>query len=153
MLLHRQLTGPEPGSEGKMSSEEHGRTRPRIRAVLGRGWRRRCPRCGEGQLFRRRIETNESCSACQLVYQPNPGDTLTFIMMTDRIPILFGVIAVYFLGFRSTNLPITIAFLAALIVPIVATLRQRQGLALALVYLSRVYFGDLSQADEFASSR
>ena len=75
-----------------------------------------------------------------------------FIMMTDRIPILLGIIAVYFLGFRSTNLPITIAFLVTLIVPVVATLRQRQGLALALVYLTRIHFGDLSQADEFASS-
>jgi hypothetical protein len=54
------------------------------------------------------------------VYQPNPGDTLMFIMMTDRIPILLGIIAVYFLGFRSTNLPITIAFLVTLIVPVVA---------------------------------
>jgi hypothetical protein len=86
----------------------------------------------------------ERCGACDLVYQPDPGDTLMFMMITDRIPILFGVIAVYFLGFRSTSWMITTMFLAGLIAPLVATIRQRQGLALALVYLSRVYFGDLS---------
>ena len=67
-----------------------------------------------------------------------------FMMLTDRIPILVGVIAVYFLGFRSTTWPITAAFLIAMATPLIATLRERQGLALALVYLSRVYFGDLS---------
>lgn len=67
-----------------------------------------------------------------------------FMVITDRIPILFGVIAVYFLGFRSSSLPITIAFLVAMTVPLLATLRQRQGVALATVYLSRVYLGDLS---------
>lgn len=99
-------------------------------------------------MFRRRIETYESCTVCQLVYQPDPGDTLMFMVITDRIPILAGVIGVYFLGFRSTSGPVIAAFLVALIVPLLATLRQRQGLALALVYLSRLYFGDLSDPAE-----
>ena len=68
-----------------------------------------------------------------------------FMMITDRIPILFGVIAVYFLGFRSTDWMIITGFLAVMIAPLVATIRQRQGVALALVYLSRTLFGDLSQ--------
>jgi hypothetical protein len=69
-----------------------------------------------------------------------------FMVITDRIPILFGVIAVYFLGFRSSSLPVTIAFLIAMTIPLLATLRERQGVALAMVYLSRLYFGDLSEA-------
>lgn len=74
-----------------------------------------------------------------------------FMVVTDRIPILFGVIAVYFLGFRSSSLPITIGFLIAMTVPLLATLRQRQGLALSMVYLSRLYFGDLSESVRLAS--
>lgn len=97
-------------------------------------------------MFRRRIEAHERCTACDLVYQPDPGDTLMFMVITDRIPILIGVIGVYFLGFRSTNLPIIAAFLVALIAPLLATLRERQGLALALVYLSRLHLGDLSES-------
>ena len=118
---------------------------PSLWQILARGWRRRCPRCGEGPLFRRRIEVHPRCEACGLVYQPDPGDTLMFMMITDRIPILFGVIAVYFLGFRSTDWMIICGFLALMIAPLVATIRQRQGLALALVYLSRTRFGDLSR--------
>ena len=115
-----------------------------IRKTLLRGWQRRCPRCGEGDLFRRRLETFDRCAKCDLQFQPNHGDTLMFMVITDRIPILFGVIAVYFLGFRSSSLPITITFLIAMTVPLLATLRERQGVALAMVYLSRVYLGDLS---------
>jgi len=117
-----------------------------IKNILLRGWRRRCPRCGEGELFRRRLEINERCSSCDLQFQPDQGDTLMFMMLTDRLPILIGVIAVYFLGFRSNNLWITISFLLAMSAPLIATLRNRQGLALAMVYLSRIYFGDLSEA-------
>ena len=121
-----------------------------IRQALMRGWRRRCPRCGEGELFRRRLEINSACSACGLQFQPNEGDTLMFMMLTDRIPILIGVILVYFLGFRSNSVAITLAFLAAMTVPLIATLRNRQGLALAMVYLSRIYLGDLSDAKRLA---
>ena len=117
---------------------------PVIRQALLRGWRKRCPQCGEGPLFRRRLQAYDSCSHCGLVYQPNQGDTLMFMMITDRIPILIGVIAVYFLGFRSNNVGITIAFLIAMTLPLLATIRERQGLAFAMVYLSRRYFGDLS---------
>ena len=117
-----------------------------VRVALLRGLRRRCPRCGEGQLFRRGLKTYDRCSECNLLYQRDYGDTLMFMMLTDRLPILIGVIAVYFLGFRSNNLWITISFLLAMSAPLIATLRNRQGLALAMVYLSRVYFGDLSEA-------
>lgn len=117
-----------------------------IREALLRGWRRRCPRCGEGELFRRRLQAHECCSSCGLQFQPDQGDTLMFMVITDRIPILVGVIAVYFLGFRSNSVPITIGFLVAMTLPLLATLRNRQGVAMAMVYLSRLYFGDLSEA-------
>lgn len=79
------------------------------------------------------------------MYQPDHGDTLMFMVITDRIPLLAGIGAVYF-GFSSSNMPLTIGFLACLVAPLLATLRQRQGLALALVYLARVQFAD--PADE-----
>ncbi|HSP15731.1 MAG TPA: DUF983 domain-containing protein [Thermoanaerobaculia bacterium] len=113
--------------------------------ALRRGLRRRCPRCGEGPLFRRRIEVHERCDRCDLLFQPNAGDTLMFTMITDRVPLLIGVILVYFLGFRSSTWMLTAGFLVALAVPLMATIRERQGLALALVYLSRRTFGDLSE--------
>ena len=105
-----------------------------IRVALGRGLRRRCPRCGVGPLFRRGIKTWERCSSCDLVYQRDRGDTWLFMIITDRIPILFGIAAVYF-GFRPVTPLAIAAFFLAVAIPLIATLRERQGMALALDYI------------------
>jgi len=104
--------------------------------ILKRGLRRRCPRCGEGPLFRRGINTYDRCSVCDLVYQPDRGDTWFFMIITDRLPIFAGIIAVYF-GFHPQTWPAISAFFAAVALPVVATIRERQGLALALDYFVR----------------
>ncbi|HYC59308.1 MAG TPA: DUF983 domain-containing protein [Thermoanaerobaculia bacterium] len=117
--------------------------RDRIRTVLGRGLRGKCPRCGQGPLFRRWIVTHERCSSCRLLFQRNYGDIWVFMLILDRIPILFGIAMIYF-GFRATNWMAAAAFTVALALPLLATMRNRQGLALALDYLSRVYLPDPS---------
>lgn len=114
-----------------------------IRTVLGRGLRGKCPRCGEGPLFQRWIVTHERCSNCRLLFQRNYGDIWMFMLVLDRIPILFGIAVVYF-GFRATNWMAAAGFAVAMAVPLIATMRNRQGLALALDYLSRVYLPDAS---------
>ena len=64
-----------------------------------------------------------------------------FMVMTDRIPMLFGIAALCF-GFVASSWVGTTAFVLAVATPMLATIRERQGLALALDYLSRVYLGD-----------
>lgn len=125
-------------------------SRPPLRTVLARGIRGKCPRCGEGALFERWVKPHERCSHCRLLYQRNYGDTWMFTNLMDRVPLLFGIAAVYF-GFRATNWMIGAAFLAAMLIPFVATMRNRQGLALALDYLVRVHFPDPS--DEIHGGR
>jgi uncharacterized protein (DUF983 family) len=85
-----------------------------------------CPRCGEGVLFRRGIQVHERCSECHLLYQPNYGDTSMFMIITDRIPMLFGIAALYF-GFVADGWLGTAAFFVAIATPMLATIRQRQG--------------------------
>lgn len=113
------------------------------RLILLRGWRRRCPRCGEGPLFRRGITFHERCSSCGLRFQRNHGDTWMFIIITDRIPMLLAIALMYF-GFIMSTWTTTAVFAAAVAIPLIATIRQRQGLALALDYLSRIHFRDPS---------
>ena len=66
-----------------------------------------------------------------------------FTIITDRVPILLGVALVYF-GFRATNWMVAAAFFVLMTIPMIATIPHRQGLAIALDYLSRVYFPDPS---------
>jgi len=37
---------------------------------MKRGFRCRCPRCGEGKLFRAFLKTNDKCSVCDLDFTP-----------------------------------------------------------------------------------
>ena len=62
----------------------------------------------------------------------------------DRIPLLLGIAAIFFFGFRITNWLNGLGFFLAIAGPLVATMPQRQGAAVALNYLSRVYFRDPS---------
>lgn len=117
--------------------------RKEIGLILRRGLRRRCPRCGEGPLFRRGIAFHERCSACDLRFQRNNGDTWMFMIITDRIPMLLAIAIMYF-GFITSTWTGTTIFFIAVATPMIATIRERQGLALALDYLSRVYFRDPS---------
>ena len=113
------------------------------RLILRRGWQRRCPRCGEGPLFRSGIAFNERCPACGLKFQRDHGDTWMFIIITDRIPMLAAIAVMYF-GFIMKTWTTTAIFTAAVAIPLIATIRRRQGLALALDYLSRIHFRDPS---------
>jgi uncharacterized protein (DUF983 family) len=121
-----------------------------IGRVLRRGLRGKCPRCGEGQLFQRWITTHERCSVCRLLYLRNYGDIWMYTLVLDRIPLLFGIALVYF-GYRSSDAVTAAGFLLGMAVPLAITMRNRQGLALALDYLWRVHFPDPS--DEIHGGR
>ncbi len=86
---------------------------------------------------------HDRCSACDLLYLRNQGDLWLFMIITDRVPILLGIAALYF-GIGPRDWMTTGGFFVALAVPVIATLPPRQGLALALDYLVRVHMPDPS---------
>ena len=44
--------------------------------AMRRGFRGRCPRCGEGKLFRAFLKVDNNCSACGLDFTPHRADDL-----------------------------------------------------------------------------
>jgi uncharacterized protein (DUF983 family) len=44
--------------------------------AMKRGFRGRCPRCGEGKLFRAFLKVANNCSACNLDFTPHRADDL-----------------------------------------------------------------------------
>jgi uncharacterized protein (DUF983 family) len=44
--------------------------------AMKRGFRGRCPRCGEGRLFRAFLKVDNHCSACGLDFTPHRADDL-----------------------------------------------------------------------------
>jgi len=58
-------------------------TRPAVSAekrdlwtAMKRGFRSRCPRCGQGKLFRAFLKVDEHCSVCGLDFTPHRADDL-----------------------------------------------------------------------------
>lgn len=49
------------------------RPRPQFETLLWRGLRLRCPRCGEGHLFRGLIRMPKRCPVCGLLFDRAPG--------------------------------------------------------------------------------
>jgi uncharacterized protein (DUF983 family) len=44
--------------------------------ALKRGFHRRCPRCGQGKLFRAFLKVDDHCSVCALDFTPHRADDL-----------------------------------------------------------------------------
>ncbi|HVZ00168.1 MAG TPA: DUF983 domain-containing protein [Dongiaceae bacterium] len=43
-------------------------------SALGRGFRRLCPRCGEGRMFSGYLTVPETCPSCSLAFEPLRAD-------------------------------------------------------------------------------
>jgi len=57
---------------------------PKLSTLLWRGWRRKCPQCGQGALFRRWITLHDHCPVCGLKYLENQGDLWGYLLLVDR---------------------------------------------------------------------
>ena len=117
-------------------------SRPAFWATLARGARKTCPHCGQGALFKSWFRLRRDCPECGLVYLRNPGDIWLFWIVMDRIPIVIGLILIVFFGLRTHDWLPGLIFLAAMVVPLIYTMPHRQGVAIALDFLSRHYFRD-----------
>ncbi len=69
-------------------SPQDGSVRASSLTVLGRTFRGRCPRCGQGALFRNPVSLAHSCSACGLDFQPyeqGDGPTVFTLMIVGFV--------------------------------------------------------------------
>jgi uncharacterized protein (DUF983 family) len=67
--------------------------------ALKRGFRGRCPRCGEGKLFRAFLKVDNNCSVCGLDFTPHRADDLPAYLVI----IIVGHIMVPLALFIETN--------------------------------------------------
>lgn len=87
-------------------------------------------------MFERWAKPNRNCPRCGYLFERDYGETWGVWVVTDRVTLAIGLIAVYF-GFRATNVWVALAFLAAMAVPLILSIPRRHGFAIALVYLGR----------------
>jgi uncharacterized protein (DUF983 family) len=98
-------------------------------SAMKRGFRGRCPRCGEGKLFRAFLKVDDHCSACGLDFTPHRADDLPaylVIVIVGHIvvPIALWIETNYSPAVwlqLSTYLPLTFIMSLALLQPVKGT--------------------------------
>jgi uncharacterized protein (DUF983 family) len=81
--------------------------------AMKRGFRGRCPRCGEGKLFRAFLKVDNNCSVCGLDYTPHRADDLPAYLVI----VIVGHIVVPTVLFVETNYSPTVPLQLAIYLP------------------------------------
>lgn len=108
-----------------------------LRTLLARGWRKRCPRCGEGRLFKRLNVMHERCAVCGLRFLEDQGDLFGYLFVLDRVLFLVPLIGMVFLRVWIPTATWFYLVWAVAMLALVATLPQRTGMSIAVDYLLR----------------
>jgi uncharacterized protein (DUF983 family) len=80
---------------------------------IKRGLRGRCPRCGEGKLFRAFLKVDNNCSVCGLDFTPHRADDLPAYLVI----VVVGHIVVPMALFIETNYSPPVALQLAIYLP------------------------------------
>ena len=82
--------------------------------AIKRGFRGRCPRCGEGKLFRAFLKTADSCSVCGQDFTPHRADDLPAYLVI----VIVGHIVVPLALMIETNYSPPVALQLAIYLPL-----------------------------------
>ena len=101
--------------------------------ALKRGFRGRCPRCGEGKLFRAFLKVDDHCSVCGLDFTPHRADDLPAYLVI----VIVGHIVVPLALMIETNYSPPVALQLAIYLPatLIASLLLLQPVKGAVVAL------------------
>jgi uncharacterized protein (DUF983 family) len=117
-------------------------------AALKRGLRGRCPRCGEGKLFRAFLKTADNCSVCGQDFTPHRADDLPAYLVI----VIVGHIVVPLALFIETNYAPPVALQLSIYMPLtlvcsLALLQPVKGAVVALQWALRMHGFDETPAD------
>ncbi|MEZ5943528.1 MAG: DUF983 domain-containing protein [Planctomycetaceae bacterium] len=120
--------------------------RPTLTEMLGRAVRLRCPRCGEGKLFKAWFRMHVECSGCNFHYERAPGyflgaSYISYGITALTITVIF-ILGRFQFGATANQLIVPLAILAVLL-PL-SMFRHARGLWMAF----DCYFDSSVLADE-----
>jgi uncharacterized protein (DUF983 family) len=136
----------------KTWTRETGVTEKRdVWTAIKRGFRGRCPRCGEGKLFRAFLKVDNNCSVCGLDFTPHRADDLPAYLVI----VIVGHIVVPMALFVETDysppvwlqlsiyLPLTLVLSLALLQPV-------KGAVVGVQWALRMHGFDDTAPDDIA---
>jgi uncharacterized protein (DUF983 family) len=108
--------------------------------AMKRGFRGRCPRCGEGKLFRAFLKTADSCSVCGQDFTPHRADDLPAYLVI----VIVGHIVVPLALMIETNYSPPVALQLAIYLPLtffasLALLQPVKGAVVGMQWALRMH--------------
>ena len=108
--------------------------------ALKRGFRGRCPRCGEGRLFRAFLKVDNKCSVCDLDFTPHRADDLPAYLVIVVVGHIVVPVALYI----ETNYSPPVALQLAIYLPFVlfaslALLQPVKGAVVGMQWALRMH--------------
>ena len=119
--------------------------------AMKRGFRCRCPRCGEGKMFRAFLKTADNCSVCGLDFTPHRADDLPAYLVI----VIVGHIVVPAALWIETNyapavwLQLTV-YLSFTLVASLALLQPVKGAVVGLQWALRMHGFDENAPSEIS---
>lgn len=113
--------------------------RPVGRSVW-RGWRRRCPRCGEGRLFEGYLKTRPACETCgQEFFHHRADDGPPYLTLLIVGHIVGPAMLWYYMALRPEPVPFMLIFMVASLAMSLWFLPRLKGGLVAVQWATRMY--------------
>jgi len=110
-----------------------------LRLALWRGWRRRCPKCGEGAMMKGYLKVADNCPVCREEFHHHRADDgpawLTMLIVGHLMAPLLHVV---FVEFRPEPLVLASGFLVGSVALSLYLLPRLKGMIVAFQWAKRL---------------
>lgn len=102
-------------------------------AAILRGFLGRCPRCGEGRLFRAWLKPHDACACCALDISGQRSDDFpAYIAILITGHVLAPILIMLVLDFQLSTLALTLIVFGMAVAMLLALLQPSKGAVIAL---------------------
>ncbi|MDI3335436.1 DUF983 domain-containing protein [Defluviimonas aestuarii] len=111
-----------------------------VRPAMWRGWRLRCPNCGEGRLLHGYLKVNDRCSACgEDLHHQRADDGPAYMTILIVGHLMAPMIMWAFVKFRPDPLVLSAVFAIGCIALSLFLLPRMKGILVAIQWAKRMH--------------
>src|SRR3954451_22919548 len=116
--------------------------------AMKRGWRGRCPRCGEGKLFRAFLKVDDHCAVCGQDFTPHRADDLPAYLVIVIVGHIIVPMILWIETDYSPAVPLQLAiYLPVTLIASLALLQPVKGAVVGLQWAFRMHGFDENDPD------
>ncbi|MCV2871396.1 DUF983 domain-containing protein [Defluviimonas sp. WL0050] len=111
-----------------------------VRPAMWRGWRMRCPNCGEGRLLHGYLKVNDRCSACgEDLHHQRADDGPAYMTILIVGHLMAPMIMWAFVKFRPDPLVLSAVFAIGCVALSLFLLPRMKGVLVAIQWAKRMH--------------